>query len=134
MDVARSYTEERKLNPKVDSISSKLYTSWVGQFIPFATVFGAFLLVIVSYKVITTAPCKVLLSTDHKTVAIITNRMFGKPKINRYPAKDVTLSENFKIIAPNLNTPGKTIKYPLHKDGEITSKPLFNSVFGLNRS
>jgi len=111
------------------------YTVWLGVVTPIVTIVGVIGLVGASLRLIKRTPQKILLSTDHKTVAFITNKLlFPGTKVHKFPVNELTLTSHHtntnRVTVPNHKTPGKFHTFMLHGEGEIISKPLFNRVFG----
>ena len=105
----------------------------VGTILPYAIIIGVTFLTVTTYKLILATPVKILLSTDHKEVAIVTEKLFRGKKIFKYKPNELTLLPGNRIQAPNYSTPGDYKKYMMHKNGKIISPSLFNSVFGWNK-
>jgi len=138
--VAQTYRDEELENEVSNSsdaqpqtFASKMYTGAVGTILPYAIIAGVTFLAVTTYKLILSTPVKILLSTDHKEVAIVTEKIFRGKKVFKYKPSELTLLPGNRIQAPNYNTPGDHKKYMMHKNGKIISQSLFDSVFGWNK-
>ena len=103
---------------------------WFGTIVPYAIIVGTIIMGISCRKMIVKAPKKILLSSDHKTVAIISNKLAYGERVAQFRPAELIMKTGKHGRTIDTVEKGSSIKYILDKSGVITSKPLFNSVFG----